>query len=118
MFPCFPSQLGVDGTADAAIRLGAGGKPCVDGKTRAGLEGVGLVVSVAGVEGIEKGSRRHLGIRVVATGRRGDSRVDGHAGVVDETHGGGSGDGQKALALQRVGGGVVFDSRADTECAV
>lgn len=104
MFPRFSPQFQVDGAADAAVNVAPGIDPCVHNQARARLEVEWLVSPEACVQAVEQGGGGHLrgGVARTVGGIRG-CRVDGHARVVDETHGRG-GLGWKPLALDGFNG--------------
>ena len=90
MLPSFATQLHVYRAPKPVVYQRPGIDPCVDDQTRARLERVVLAHRIRRMQGIEQRRNGDLGRRIPRTRahvRRG--RVDGHAGVVDETHGGG-----------------------------
>ena len=87
MLPGLSAQLKVDCATDAVINDALRIDPCVDNQAGAGFEIVRAPVLVCRVESVEEGGGRYLRGRIPRSRCRGRRRrVDGHAGVVDETH--------------------------------
>ena len=87
MLPGFAAQLHIHGAANAVVDEAPCIDPCIDNDACAGLE----VVRTPGFEGIaeqvQERRRRNLCRWIELTRASiGGHRVDGHAGVVDETH--------------------------------
>jgi hypothetical protein len=88
VLPCLSSQLEVYCATNAVVDDGLGVDPGVDDQAGAGLEAVRLALAVGGIKVVEQrcgGDLRGRMARTRSLCRRG--RVDGHARVVDETHG-------------------------------
>lgn len=91
MFPRLPTQLQVHSATDTAINVASCIDPSVHDQARAGLEVKGLIRFEACVQVVEKGCGGDLRGRRVAracSSSVGRGRIDRHAGVVDEAHGG------------------------------